>query len=120
VVVVEYPSTEAVLEILSEHPGALAGSVFGAVDDPDLIEVVQKLAGFVGRVVVNSWPPGVLPSRAQHHGGPWPATSDPQATSVGGRAPLRFLRPITFQDAPDAALPPALQAGNPWGLRPRS
>jgi NADP-dependent aldehyde dehydrogenase len=31
----------------------------------------------------------------------------------------RFLRPVCFQDIPDALLPPALQATNPWSLRRR-
>ena len=39
-----------------------------------------------------------------------------QTTSVGTAAIDRFLRPVTFQDAPDDVLPPALQEGNPWRL----
>ena len=39
----------------------------------------------VGRVTVNDWPTGVAFTWAQQHGGPWPATSVPSATSVGAR-----------------------------------
>jgi NADP-dependent aldehyde dehydrogenase len=51
-----------------------------------------------------------------HHGGPWPATSDARATSVGTAAILRFARPVCFQDVPDAALPEELRDGNPRGI----
>ena len=51
-----------------------------------------------------------------HHGGPWPATTDARATSVGTAAILRFGRPVSFQDVPDTALPEELQNANPRGL----
>jgi 2,5-dioxopentanoate dehydrogenase len=51
-----------------------------------------------------------------HHGGPWPATTDPRATSVGTAAILRFARPVCFQDVPEGALPEELRAENPRGI----
>ena len=50
------------------------------------------------------------------HGGPYPATSDGRSTSVGTRAIERFLRPVSYQNFPDAALPPELQEANPLRL----
>ena len=50
------------------------------------------------------------------HGGPYPATTAPQTTSVGLTAIKRFLRPVAFQNMPDALLPPALQDANPLGI----
>ena len=50
------------------------------------------------------------------HGGPFPATTDPRATSVGAGAIDRFLRPVCYQDLPDALLPAALRDANPLGL----
>jgi NADP-dependent aldehyde dehydrogenase len=47
-----------------------------------------------------------------HHGGPWPATTDPHFTSVGTAAIKRFARPVCFQNFPDAALPIELQNRN--------
>jgi NADP-dependent aldehyde dehydrogenase len=35
---------------------------------------------------------------------------------VGATAIRRFLRPITFQDAPEAVLPAELQESNPHGV----
>ena len=37
-------------------------------------------------------------------------------TSVGATAIDRFLRPVSYQDLPDALLPEALKDGNPLGL----
>jgi len=50
------------------------------------------------------------------HGGPFPATTAIQTTSVGTTAIKRFVRPICFQDYPSALLPKALLDGNPLGI----
>jgi NADP-dependent aldehyde dehydrogenase len=50
------------------------------------------------------------------HGGPYPATSDARATSVGTLAIDRFLRPVCFQNFPDELLPDALKNANPLGI----
>jgi alpha-ketoglutaric semialdehyde dehydrogenase len=50
------------------------------------------------------------------HGGPYPATSDGRSTSVGTRAVERFLRPVSYQNFPDAALPDELKDSNPLGV----
>jgi NADP-dependent aldehyde dehydrogenase len=51
-----------------------------------------------------------------NHGGPYPATTDARTTSVGTAAILRFARPLCWQDAPPAALPPELGDRNVRGL----
>lgn len=53
------------------------------------------------------------------HGGPFPATSDVRSTSVGTLAIERFLRPVCYQDLPDALLPQPLRPDNPWHLTRR-
>lgn len=53
------------------------------------------------------------------HGGPFPSTSDGRATSVGSLAIARFLRPVSYQNLPDAVLPDELKAANPLGLTRR-
>ncbi|MDI9690151.1 hypothetical protein QM326_36540, partial [Burkholderia cenocepacia] len=50
------------------------------------------------------------------HGGPYPSTADGRSTSVGSLAIRRFLRPVSYQDMPDALLPDALRTSNPWAL----
>ncbi len=69
-----------------------------------------------GRVVWNGFPTGVAVTAAQHHGGPYPATTFPAHTSVGTAAITRFLRAVAFQDAPQELLPPELRDDNPLGL----
>ncbi|HEX2013250.1 MAG TPA: aldehyde dehydrogenase (NADP(+)), partial [Roseateles sp.] len=88
-----------------------------------LLPVLERKAG---RILANGFPTGVEVGHAMVHGGPWPATTNPQYSSVGSSAIERFLRPVCYQDLPDWLLPPALQDGNPLGLwrrvdgRPRS
>ena len=79
-----------------------------------LLPVLERKAG---RLLVNGWPTGVEVCDAMVHGGPFPSTSDARSTSVGTAAIHRFLRPVCYQDFPDALLPQALQAGNPLLLR---
>jgi hypothetical protein len=55
--------------------------------------------------VWNGFPTGVAIAPAMHHGGPYPATTHSGFTSVGQHSVRRFLRPVTFQDVPEAALP---------------
>ena len=71
----------------------------------------------VGRILLNGYPTGVEVCEAMVHGGPYPATSDSRGTSVGTLAIDRFLRPVCFQNYPDALLPEALQDANPLGIR---
>ena len=52
-------------------------------------------------------------------GGPYPSTADGRSTSVGSLAINRFLRPVSYQDLPDALLPDALKTENPLGLNRR-
>jgi NADP-dependent aldehyde dehydrogenase len=79
-------------------------------------DLVTSFAARAGRVIVNGWPTGVAVSWAQHHGGPWPATTAPLHTSVGVTAIRRFQRPIAYQNVPDPLLPEALRDANPLGL----
>jgi 2,5-dioxopentanoate dehydrogenase len=69
-----------------------------------------------GRILFNGWPTGVEVGHAMVHGGPYPATSDSRTTSVGSRAIERFLRPVCYQDAPNALLPNPIADGNPERL----
>jgi NADP-dependent aldehyde dehydrogenase len=88
--------------------------------DPDdstaAAPILALLREKAGRVLANGWPTGVEVTHAMVHGGPFPATSDGRTTSVGTLAMTRFLRPVCYQDMPDALLPPALQSANPWRI----
>lgn len=115
--VAEYAGAAQLETVLGQLQGALAGSVMtGGVDDPDTAAAVAALAPLVGRVTVDEWPTGVAWTWAQHHGGPWPATTFAAHTSVGAAALDRFTRPVAYQGVPDAALPSGLREANPWRL----
>jgi len=77
---------------------------------------VPLLERKAGRLLLNGYPTGVEVSDAMVHGGPYPATSDARGTSVGTLAIDRFLRPVCFQNYPDALLPDALKSANPLGI----
>ncbi|MEI9907533.1 MAG: aldehyde dehydrogenase family protein [Actinomycetota bacterium] len=100
-VVITYESVTDVIAQLEKLGGALAGSVFSAVDDPNAGEVIEALARVCGRVAWNAWPTGVSVTAGQQHGGPYPSATSPLHTSVGIHAMERFLRPVTFQGFPD-------------------
>ena len=67
-----------------------------------LMPVLERKAG---RILANGWPTGVEVSNAMVHGGPYPASTNFGATSVGTLAIRRWLRPVCFQNLPDALLP---------------
>ena len=115
-VVVEYDDPQQVPDVLDRLQGSLTASVITALDGPDHLaaELIPRLAEQAGRVTVNDWPTGVAYAWGQHHGGPWPATSIPSATSVGAAALCRFVRPVTFQSCRDEWLPEELRSSNPW------
>ncbi len=110
--VITYPSVEELLPVLAALAGNLVGTVHvdtGSPEDLDLARpVIAVLERIAGRVVCNGWPTGVAVVAAQHHGGPWPATTVPSSTSVGTAAIRRWLVPVAYQDFPPELLPPGL------------
>lgn len=71
-----------------------------------LLPLLEQRAG---RILANGFPTGVDVGYAMVHGGPFPATSDSRTTSVGATAIQRFLRPVCYQDLPNALLPQSVQ-----------
>ena len=97
--------------------GQLTATLIG--EQAELLEyrwLGELLVEKVGRILLNGYPTGVEVCDAMVHGGPYPATSDARGTSVGTLAIDRFLRPVCFQNYPDALLPQALQDANPLGI----
>jgi NADP-dependent aldehyde dehydrogenase len=66
-----------------------------------LMPILERKAG---RILANGFPTGVEVSDAMVHGGPYPASTNFGATSVGTMAIRRFLRPVCYQNVPDAAM----------------
>lgn len=110
-------SKDELLEVARTMDGSLTATVHGTPQDlADYADLVALLEQKVGRLVFNGFPTGVEVCPSQQHGGPYPSTTDARTTSVGTAAVLRFVRPVAYQDFPQAALPVELQDGNPLGI----
>lgn len=108
-------------KVAEQIEGQLTATLMIEPDDYELVRgLLPTLERKVGRILANGYPTGVEVCYAMVHGGPFPATSDPRATSVGATAIDRFLRPVCYQDLPAELLPEAVKDGNPlklWRLR---
>ena len=106
---------------LRETVNALEGNLTSTIQAEeaeleDIGDLLSQLREKAGRVIWNGFPTGVAVVPAMQHGGPYPATTAPGTTSVGTNAIYRFMRPIAFQNVPEALLPQPLQDANPLGI----
>ena len=115
---------------LSEEVFGPSGLVVKAKDLNEMIEIAKKLTGQLtctlhmdeadqneakillqilerkaGRILANGFPTGVEVCDSMVHGGPFPASTNFGATSVGTMSIRRFLRPVCFQNMPKYMLP---------------
>jgi 2,5-dioxopentanoate dehydrogenase len=115
--IVRCATTQSMLDLVESLEGQLTVSLH--VDEADYDSArafLPALERRAGRVLTNGFGTGVEVGHAMVHGGPYPATSDGRTTSVGSLAIARFLRPVSYQDLPEALLPSALRTDNPLGL----
>jgi len=104
-------------QALDQLPGQLTATVMA--DEDELVQykgLLDRLRERVGRLIINGVPTGVEVCPSMHHGGPFPATTDARFTSVGTDAIKRFVRPLAFQNYPQALLPDELKDSNPLGI----
>lgn len=117
-------------EMLGEEVFGPLGVVVRVADEAEMIAVAKSLHGQLtctlhldaddgafgrrlmpilerkaGRVLANGYPTGVEVCDAMVHGGPYPASTNFGATSVGTMAIRRFLRPVCYQNLPEDLLP---------------
>ncbi|WP_256658637.1 hypothetical protein [Pseudomonas sp. LP_7_YM] len=89
------------MQVFDAIGGSLTATLWGMNEDSEdnrtLIRAARQIAG---HVLFAGVPTGVAVCHAQEHGGPWPASTRPESTSVGFAALQRFLRPVALQDAP--------------------
>jgi NADP-dependent aldehyde dehydrogenase len=115
--VVQCDSREQMLSAARAMEGQLTATIHGTPEDlaanRELIAILESKAG---RLLFNGFPTGVEVCHAMTHGGPYPATADGRSTSVGTRAIERFVRPVCYQNFPDAALPDELKEANPLSI----
>ncbi|GAA2109120.1 aldehyde dehydrogenase (NADP(+)) [Kitasatospora saccharophila] len=109
-VLVRYHDDTDLPAVLARLPGTLTAARHHAPDEPPArtLPLLARLAPLAGRLVLNAWPTATAVTPAMQHGGPYPAATTP-TTSVGTSAIHRWLRPVTYQDAPPDLLPAELR-----------
>ncbi|HTQ09355.1 MAG TPA: aldehyde dehydrogenase (NADP(+)) [Fimbriimonadaceae bacterium] len=97
------------ISVIRSLEGQLTGSIHATEEELRGVgALVAELEDKVGRLIVNQFPTGVEVNSSMVHGGPYPATTDARTTSVGGRAILRWVRPVCYQNFPASLLPKEL------------
>jgi len=98
------------LEIAQSLQGQLTATLHLDPADTDharpLVPVLERKAG---RLLANGFPTGVEVCDAMVHGGPYPASTNFGATSVGTLSIRRWLRPVAWQNFPADLLPADLR-----------
>ena len=118
--VVRFDDVNRLAEHLTDLEGQLTATIHATQsDEAEAAVLLPVLETRAGRILFNGWPTGVEVTHAMVHGGPFPATSDSRATSVGSLAIERFQRPVCYQDVPAGLLPPPVRDDNPWAIRRR-
>ncbi|WGW11137.1 aldehyde dehydrogenase (NADP(+)) [Saxibacter everestensis] len=117
--VIAYDDVSELTKVLAKLGGQLTATLHARKDEPIAAELIRLMSDRAGRLLWGGWPTGVVVSYAQQHGGPYPATTAPATTSVGTAAIARFMRPVAYQNVPQALLPIALQDVNSWGVPQR-
>ena len=108
---------DEMIEVAKSLTGHLTATIHGTNEDlQDYQELIEILERKVGRLIFNGYPTGVEVCHSMVHGGPYPATTASQSTSVGTGAIRRFTRPICYQDFPQETLPEELKDGNPLNI----
>ena len=120
-IVTEYTTDRELHDAVRALQPALVAAIWASRGgcDEDVPGVMGILSDKVGRIVLNGWTTGAPHSWAQHHGGPWPATSNAVATSIGAAALHRFVRPLAYQAVRDDWLPEGARRNNPWSVTRR-
>ena len=97
--IVQYESIRSLREYLYIMEGQLTCSIFSAnsEESTDKTLLLNLAIQKAGRILLNDVPTGVTVSKAMHHGGPYPASSDSRFTAVGSDSIKRFLRDVTIQ-----------------------
>jgi NADP-dependent aldehyde dehydrogenase len=116
--VVRCETAEQMLELACGLAGQLTATFHAGEADRSLLDSLRTvMEAKAGRLLFGGFPTGVEVCAAMHHGGPYPAASDPRSTSVGTAAVLRFARPVCYQDWPQDQLPAELQNHNSRGIK---
>ncbi|MFD2813489.1 aldehyde dehydrogenase (NADP(+)) [Paracoccus aerius] len=109
-IIVTVSDDQQMLDVALAMEGQLTATLHMDDGDTDLARrLMPILEQKAGRILANGWPTGVEVADAMVHGGPYPASTNFGATSVGTMAIRRFLRPVSYQNIPEALLPEDLR-----------
>jgi len=103
----------ALLKVRGQLTGTVIAENSELVNYERLVQIMQTK---VGRLIFNGVPTGVEVCAAMQHGGPYPASTDSRFSAVGIHAIDRWVRPISYQNWPDAMLPEELKNENPLSI----
>jgi len=104
--VVRVDSSDEMLTVARTLEGQLTCTLHMDASDTELAQsLMPVLERKAGRLLANGFPTGVEVCDSMVHGGPYPASTNFGATSVGTLSIRRFLRPVCYQNMPDALLP---------------
>ena len=105
-IVVRLDSSADFAKIASGFNGQLTATMQMDSGDNALAQsLLPTLERKAGRILVNGFPTGVEVSDTMVHGGPYPASTNFGATSVGTLSIRRWLRPVCYQAIPEEILP---------------
>ncbi|GAB4283397.1 MAG: aldehyde dehydrogenase (NADP(+)) [Marinilabiliales bacterium] len=97
--------------------GVLSASIYSTEEKvKEYKTFIKQLSYKAGRINFNNMPTGVEVGHAIVHGGPFPATTNSQYTSVGSASIKRFLRPVCFQNFPENAISDYLWSDNKYKI----
>src|SRR5207237_10627606 len=103
-------SQEEMVDVAEAMEGQLTTTLqLDAGDHALAARLVPVLERKAGRLLANGFPTGVEVADAMVHGGPYPASTNFGATSVGTLSIRRWLRPVCFQNWPEELLPEDLR-----------
>ena len=115
--VIRCKDMKEMLQVARHLEGQLTVTLMGTDEEVgSKTELVEAVKNICGRFILNGVPTGVEVCLGMQHGGPFPATTDARFGSVGADAIKRFVRPLAFQNWPDALLPDELKDANPLGI----
>ena len=116
-IIIRCKDMNEMIEVAKNLEGQLTSTLMATENDitgnDELVEAVKNICG---RFILNNVPTGVEVCLSQHHGGPFPATTDSRFGAVGADGIKRFARPVAFQNWSNNLLPDELKNENPLGI----
>ncbi|MEM7545224.1 MAG: aldehyde dehydrogenase family protein [Pseudomonadota bacterium] len=114
---VSYDGEADLLAAVGKLEGSLTASLHADPEDDALADLVEPgLRRIAGRILYAEISPGVALTDAMVHGGPWPASTRADSSSVGALSLGRWTRPVAYQSCPASRLPAGLDDDNARGL----